>query len=205
MSAFLGFIQFKFCSTDHHFMPVLDKMNNQVFQIECLRPSFDQSHIVYSERGLELCVLKKVVQYDIRYRIFFQIINHAETITIRFITHITDTFDSLFVDERGCSLDHLRLVDLIRNLCNDDLLLAVVVSYNLCFCANNNSPSSSKESFLYALMSINNPARWKIRSKNNLHQFRNSDLSIIDVSNYRINDFSQIMRRHIGGHAHCNP
>ena len=63
-------------------MTMLHKMDNQIFEIECKRASFYKGYVVYTERGLKLSLFKKVVEYDIGYRILFQIINHTETIAI---------------------------------------------------------------------------------------------------------------------------
>ena len=42
----------------------------------------------------------------------------------------------------------------------------------------------------------------KIRARNDVDQFVDADARIVDDGNAGVDDFAQIMRRHVGGHAH---
>ena len=56
-----------------------------------------------------------------------------------------------------------------------------------------------------ARASQNNPARWKVRTRNNFVQRINAYIWIMNKRDTAIDHFSQIVRWNIRGHPHSNP
>ena len=123
MSTFLSLAQIELSTTNHYFMTMLNKQANQVFQIQQLRTTMYQGNVIYAERCLQSCHFEQLVQYNAGIRITFYINYNAHTFTVGLIVHIRDTFYFLVIYQSCNILYQLLLIDIIRNLVNDNLIV----------------------------------------------------------------------------------
>ena len=76
-------------------------------------------------------MLVEVVEYDLRHLAALQLDDDPHSVAIGFVPQIGNAFDGLFAHEIGDSFDQLRLVDLVRNLRDDDgLFVALLVGFD---------------------------------------------------------------------------
>src|SRR4029077_10425228 len=73
-----------------------------------------------AETVLELRVLVEVVEYDLRRLAALDVDDDAHAFAVGLVAHVADAVDALLAHELGDLLDHTRLVDLVRDLGDDD-------------------------------------------------------------------------------------
>ena len=76
---------------------------------------------------------------------------------------------------------------------------------NLTLAPRHNGATPIVISAANARASQNNPARWKVRTRNNLVQRINAHIRVMNERNTAIDHFGQIVRWNIRGHPHSNP
>ena len=75
-----------------------------------------------AEADLQLRVLVQVVEHDLGLFAALQFEHDAHAVAVALVADVADAFDLLLVDQRGVCFDQPRLVDLVRDLGDDDLL-----------------------------------------------------------------------------------
>ena len=114
---------------------------------------------------LQVRILEQVVQDQVCIGIFFELNGNTKTISVRLIPNLSDT-SNLVVDTDIINfLDQDSLVDLIRDLGNNNLLLASFELLNLGFRADNHPTLTSFIGFLNLIPALDNGTRWEIRSR----------------------------------------
>src|SRR6185312_16343310 len=126
MCAFFSFSKLKFGAAYNYFVTMINKMMDQVLQVEHHWSAVYQRDVIYAERSLQRSVFEQVVQYDSRICIAFDLVNYANTFTVRFIAYGRDAFYLFLFNQFRRALYHVRLVDLVRNFGHDDTLTLVV-------------------------------------------------------------------------------
>lgn len=108
-----------------------------------------------------------------------------------------------FLDEIGDILDKLLLVDAIRNL-RDDNLIVLVAALNLGLSTHHNTSTTGGISIANALQTIDIRSRGEVRSRNILHQSVEVDVGIVNICAAAIDNLVEVMGRNVCGHAHGN-
>src|SRR5690606_27428242 len=72
--------------------------------------------------GLELGVLEQVREHDLIARVALELEHHADAVAIRLVADVADALELLLADHVRGLLDPPRLVDLVRQLGDDDRL-----------------------------------------------------------------------------------
>ena len=62
----------------------------------------------------------ELIEHDIGVDFAPDLDDHAHSVAVRFVAEIGDPLDAFVARELGDVLDHARLVDLVRDLGNDD-------------------------------------------------------------------------------------
>ena len=114
---------------------------------------------------LQVCILEQVVQDQICIGIFFELNGNTKTISVRLIPDFCDTGNLVANTNIVDLLDQDCLVDLIRNLGDNDLLLTAFELLDLCFRADNHPALTSFIGFLDLIPSLDNGTSWEIRSR----------------------------------------
>ena len=210
MSALLGFVQIELSTADGHLMTVLHKIADALFQREQLRAKLQmvvlarhQRDAVHSKRALQRRHLKEFVEDDLGVGVFLHVDDDAHTLTAGLVVDIGDTLQLAFLDEVGDILDELLLVDTIRNLGDDDAVVAVI-ALDLGLGTHDDAALTGLVSLLDALQSIDVGTCGEVRSGDILHQSIGVDVGIVDISAAAINHLAQVVSRDIGSHTHGN-
>ena len=114
----LNFAELILRTPRHDLVPMVDKMNDCVFQCQCLWSSMDKSYQICSKRLLASRVLVELVFNNLGLGIFFQFNDDPHTIPITLITQIADILDPLISHQFSNLFHQDGLIDLIWNLCN---------------------------------------------------------------------------------------
>ena len=93
-----------------------------LLQVEQTRLAIHQRHHVHAEGVLQLRHLVQVVQDDVGNLATLELDHHTHPGLIRLVTDFRNAFDLLLVDQLGNLFEQRALVDLIRQLVNDDRL-----------------------------------------------------------------------------------
>ena len=120
--ALAGFAQFVLGAPADHIDAVIDEVLDHVHQAELARLAVDDGEHDDAEADLQLCVLIQVVEDDLGLLAALQFDDDAHAVAVAVVHHVGDAFDALLVDHGGDLFEQLRLVDLIGDLVDDDLL-----------------------------------------------------------------------------------
>ena len=115
--------------------------------------------------NLQVCILEQVVQDQVCIGIFFELNGNTKTIPVRLITNLCDTGHLVVNADIVDLFDQDCLVDFIRDLGNNDLLLAAFELLDLGFRADNHPALTSFIGFLDLIPSLDNGTSWEIRPR----------------------------------------
>ena len=125
----------------------------------------------------------------------------AHSVAVAFVANIGDAFDFLVVDELGDVLDEIFLVHLIRQFGDDDVLAIFAALFDGCFGADLEAAAAFFICLLNSVAAVDVAGCGKIRTGNDLHHLLELGFRIFDQQDCGFDDFLQIVRRNIGGHA----
>ena len=120
--------------------------------------------------------------------------------TAGFIVSVRDAVQFSVFYEVGNILDKLCLVDAVRYLGNNNLIV-VFIAFNLSLSTHHYTAATCLVCLLNALQTINICACWEVGSRYVLHQSLCIDIGIVDKCAATVNNFAKIMCRHIGSHT----
>ena len=185
------------------FATVADECVEDFAQRKRARLAVDERDHVDAERDLQLRLLEQIVEQHVARSVAAHFDHDAQAVLVRFVPQTVglDAFELLFLDQLGDLLDQPRLVDLIRDLRDDDRLAAVVVGLDLGFGANEDAAAAGLVGFDDAGRAVDDARGRKIRAGHEMHQLIETELRIVDERDARRNDFAQIVRRHVRRHA----
>ncbi|SPU80184.1 Uncharacterised protein [Brucella suis] len=204
MRAITRLVEQELGTARHHFLAEGDEGAQHVEQRELFRLAAIQRHHVAAKRGLQRRIAIKLVQHDIGHGIALQLHHDAIAFTVRFIAQIGNAINALVAHQFGHLLDHRGLVHLIGNLGDDNGLTVATHRLDCGAPAHDDRAAPGRIGGIDAVAAQNDTARREIGTGNQFHQFRQFDGRIVDQRNATINDFAQIVRRNIGGHADRN-
>src|SRR5207302_7205231 len=93
----------------------------RVLEIEDLGTAADDDEVDDAERRLHLRQPEELVEDDVRISVFFQLDRDRHALAIAVVLDVAHALESLVANELGDLGDEARLVDLVRNLRDDDL------------------------------------------------------------------------------------
>ncbi len=122
MGACFGLAQLELNPPAHDLAAELDELLDDFEKRQHLRPAADNRQHDDAEVLLQLRVLVQVVEDDVRDLAALQFDDDAHPIAVGFVANVRDPLDHLVADQIGDALLQPRLVHLIRDLVDDDLL-----------------------------------------------------------------------------------
>ena len=203
MCALLCLLKVKLSTTDSYIMTMLYEVLNALTKAQQTWTTRYQCDTVYRERTLQCCHLEKLIQNDVCIRITLHINNDTHTLTACFVIDVRDTLNLTFFYEVSDIFDKLLLINSVRNLCHNNLIMALI-ALNLSFGTHYDATTTSLIGIFYALKTINICTCWEVWSRNKLHQTIGRNLWIVNISTTSINNFAKIMRRDISCHTHSD-
>src|SRR3989344_4308977 len=119
------------------------------------------------ESFLEFSVFEKLIKNLARKSILFKIDGYSQTILIRLISNIPDTFNFFIFNQIGYFNYQFCLIHLVRYFCNNNLKTLFIFN-NISHPPDNYRPASGGISICNIFLIIYNSAGWKIRAFNKL-------------------------------------
>ena len=116
----LGLPQVELDPPPHHFAPELDEVLQHLDERQRPRPPAHDREHDDAEADLQRRVLVQVVQDDVRHFAALQLDDDAQPFAVRLVAEVGDALERLVAHQLGDLLDELRLVDLVRDLGDDD-------------------------------------------------------------------------------------
>ena len=189
----------------NHFAAMTQEVMNQLLQIENLRLTVDQCHNVDTKHALQLSLREEVIKNHFTNIGALNFDNNAQTVFIRLITELGDTFKLFLFDQLGDALNQACLVQLVGNFGNDNgLATSLFVHFNARFCPHIDTSAASTIGLNNSRSAIDNTGSGEIRPWNIFHQLIDGNLRIVDHRQTTFDHFSEVMGRNIGRHAHSN-
>ena len=203
MAAFARLAQVEDGAACHHFAAVVEEDLNQVFQVAQLGLAVDERHHVDTKGVLQLGLLVQVVEHHLGHLAALELDNQPHAGFVGFILNVADALDFLLVHQFGHALLQRLLVHLVGQLVHDDgLALALVDVFKMALGTHHHLASTRAVAFLHAIDAVNDAGSGKVRRRDNLHQLFNGGLRIAQQVQAGVDDFVEVVRRNVGGHAH---
>src|ERR1700691_184271 len=202
MLALAGLAQLKVGAPPDHFHAVLDEVLDAIDQAQFARLPVDDRKHDHAEADLQLRVLVKVVEDDFSLLAAFQLKHDTGAVAVAFVADFGYAFDLLLVDQRGGILDEARFVHLVGDFGDDDVLAIFTAGFDGGLGAQFKLAAAFGEGVDDALTAEDEAAGGEIGAGNHLQNFGERRLRILDERDGGVDDFSQIVRRNVGGHAH---
>ena len=124
------FAQFVIGAAAHHIGTMLDEVLDRLDQAQFARLAMDDRQIDNAEADLKLRVLVQVVENDLGLLAALQFEDDAHAVAVALIANFGNAFELLLIHQRGGVFNQPRLIHLIRNFRDDDLL-AVALAHLL--------------------------------------------------------------------------
>ena len=115
---------------------------------------------------------------------------------------MADALDLLFVHQLGHPLLQRLLVDLIRQLVDDDrLTLAAVDVLEVALGAHHDASPSGSVAVLYAVDAVDDAGGWKVGRRDDLHQLVDRRVRVAQQVQAGVDHFVEVVRRYVGRHS----
>ena len=205
MSPCFSFFQIIPGPPDNDLFAVKNKILKDFFYGKKLRLVVHNRKKDNSEAVLQLCVFVQLIDNHACDLIFFQPECNPHPFPIRFVPYIPDPLEPLVSHQFGNFLDNPRLVYLIRKLCNDNRFSSgsFVFLHNGSGTNPDNAPAVSI-CVINSPGTVDNTGRGEVRTRNVIQQPFPGNFRVVDDGLYGFNDFKNIVRWNIGGHAHSD-
>ena len=160
-----------------------------------------QRDAVDREAALQCGHLEELVEDDLGVGVFLHIDDDAHALTAGLIVDVGNALQLTFLHEVGNVFNELLLVDTIRNL-GDDNLVVCVVAFNLSLGAHDDASAAGGVGFLDALQAVDIGTGGEVGRRDILHQPIHVDVGVVDISAASVDNLVQVMRRNVGSHTH---
>ena len=199
-----------------------------ILEVEHLRTAADDREQNRAERRLQLRVLVEVVEDDLADRVTLEVDDDADVVLDQLaalresrgvlalllrvlgvatgqVADVADALDHLVLHELGHVTDHLRLVDRVRNLGDDDLFAPVLADDDLGLAADRHLAAPELVHRVDTVVSAHHRARREVRTLHELHEvIDRALLAVLHVVADAVAEFAEIVRRDVRRHAHGN-
>ena len=118
----LGLAQLELDAAADDLAAELDEVLDHLEQRQHPRPAGDDRQHDDAEGLLQLGVLVEIVEDDLADLAALQLDDDPHAVAVGLVADVGDALDGLVADQVGDALDQLRLVDLVGDLADDDLL-----------------------------------------------------------------------------------
>ena len=184
---------------------VVDEDADSFGEAQLARLAVDHSQEDHGEAFLKLGVLVELVEDDLRLRAALEADDHSHAVAIAFVARPfgagVDVGDDLVVDELRDALEERGLVDLIRQLGDDERLPVFGDVFRGDAGAHEEAATAGAIGVNDAGAAVENGAGREVGPFDVLEDFGEAGFGILDQIDGGVDDFSEIVRRNVGGHA----
>src|ERR1700744_5140408 len=166
MLALAGFAQQESSTALPHVDAVIDEGAEGYVERKLQWPAVEHSQEDHREALLHLRVLVELVEDDLGLSAALETDHDAHAVAVALVTEVVfrDVGDDFFVDQVGDALDQLGLVDLVRDLGDDDGLLATLELLNGCFGAHEKAAAAGFVGLCDSALAVDESAGGKVGS-----------------------------------------
>ncbi len=192
--------------------PELDEALDELEQAQDLRPAADDRQHDDAEARLQRRVLVEVVEDDLRHFPALELDDDPHALAVRLVAQVGDAFDGLLADQIRDALDQLGLVDLIRNLGEDDRRpVALLVRLGRRAGAHHDRAAARRERLHGAGAADDVAAGREVGTGNQADQLPELvgagdrlvvllEVRVLDQPDAAVDDLAEVVRRDVGGH-----
>src|SRR5579884_38346 len=184
-----------------HIYAVINEMADGIWQRKLAGLAIDDRQKDHRKAFLHLRVLVELVEHNLRLCPALQLNDDAHSVAVALIAHVTDIVNRLVIDQLGDTLDKRVLVDLIRDLADDDRLPALRQVFDGAFSTHQEASTPRLVRLRDAAPPVDEAPSREVRPLNMLQHFGQPGMWIVHHLNGGIDDFRQIVRRDVGRHA----
>ena len=186
-----------------HVAPMAQEVLDELLEVQGARLAVHQGDHVDAEDRLQLAVLEQVVQHHLGDLVAFEIEDHAHAVLVGLVAHLRDALDLLLLHQLGDALEHARLVDLIRDLGDDDgLAVAALLGLDVGAGTHHDPAAAGAVALADAADAVDDGRGGEVRPRDVLHEVVDREGRVVDQGQAGVADLAQVVRRDIGGHAH---
>ncbi len=202
MGALARFPQLEVGPAPHDHYAVVEVVAQHLLEGEDARRVLDDDHVVHGERRLQLRELVELVEDELRDGAALHLEHDAHAVAVRLVTDVADVLDLLGANELRHRLDERGLVDLVGDLGDHDGgLLRVVLDPRP---ATHPDAAAARLERLPDAVAADDATRGEVGALHVLHELGRIDGRVLDHGDERIDYLAQVVRGHVGGHAHGN-
>ena len=192
-------------AADYNFLLMGDVVAKYVFECQRLRDAVHQCDVDDPESGLHGRVLVELIENHPGNGFALQLNHDAHAGAIGLIAKIGDLTDLLLANQFGDLLDHLRLVDLVRDLRDYDRGLALLDGLSVDFGPHQHAAAAGLVRLTDALSPDDDAPGREVRPLQEAHERRSVQGGILNEGHRGVDGLAQVVRGYVGGHAHGDP
>ncbi len=185
----------------HDLVAEVHEIGDDLLEGKGARTSLDKRDVVDGEAGLERSVLEEGVEHDVGVGVLLQVEHYTDALAAGEVPDVGDTFDALLLDHLADALDHLALVDHVRDLGHDDAVAAALVLLDLGLGTDHYPSAAGGIGINDALAALDDASRREVRALDMLHEALDGDVGIVDIGADGVTALGEVVRRHVGGHT----
>ena len=145
-----------------------------------------------------------MIEDDRCHGVFADFVDDTHAIPIRFIPNFRNAFQFLLVHKVPGLLKHVGFVDQIRDFGHNNALPAVISNLNRRSSPDHNPAPSGKQGIANSFVAIQQTPGRKIRGLDIGQKFIAGDITTVDIGMDAIDQFTQVVGSHVGGHTDGN-
>ena len=166
-----------------------------------LRLVIDQRQHIDREGSLHLGHREQTVEHDLRIGIALELDDDAHTGAVGLIADVRNAFQTLVLYQICHMLDQHTLIDLIRDLGNDDAGTVVAVLFKFGAGANRQTALTGRICGADACAAHDDALGREIGAVDMFHEVDELGLGIVNDTNAGVDDLAQVVRWDIGRHT----
>ena len=203
VAALTRLLQFEQGAPGDHLATVANEGLEHLLEVHGLRFAVLQRHHIDAEDILQLGLGEQVVHHHLATLAALDLDHHPQTVLVGLVAQLGDSLDLLVLDQLGDLLDQPRLVHLIRQLGDDDVVTAgLVVVFDGVLGANVDAPAAGTIGLENARAAVDDTAGGEVGPRHMLHQIIDAQGVVVDQRQASVDDLVHVVGRDIGRHAH---
>ena len=175
--------------------------DDDVAQVHGHGPAAVEGQHIDAEGALERGVAVELVEHHVGVGVAAQLDDDPHPISVRFVAQVGDALDRAVLHHLGDALHEAGLVELVRNLGEDDGFPVATDALDHGARAHGDRAAPALVGAFDAAAAEDDGARGEVRARHMLHQARDRDLRIVDIGAAGVDHLTQVVGRDVGRHA----
>src|SRR5690606_9037220 len=145
---------------------------------------------------------EQVVEHLARLRVALELDDHAHAGAVRLVSEVRDAVELAIADHFGDALEQHRLVDLVRQLGDHNLVaIAAIGLLDERLRADDDTSATGSVGRLDALATENGATGREVGPGHDGDQILDRRIGVVDEVRYRVADLAEVVGWHVGRHA----